>query len=535
MKKFLALLLSLVMLLSLAACGGNNTGGTTGENTGSGNTSGSNTGDSTDTGDTAGTGEIQPTLTIGIASDINELDPQAQNDQINNNCLALTHQTLVFLANENNDYLPCLAESWEWTDDTHLVFHLVQNANFSDGTPFNADDVVFTYEKAMDPDRSAVAATLSLVESVEKIDDYTVQFVTSSYSNELLAVLAGYPLVILSKEAYEDPSNEKPYLIGTGRYVFNEWKQSEYVSFVKNENFWGEDPGVAEEIIFRPILESASRVAALQSGEIDVCIDPPINDLQFLEEDENVVVHNQAGTRLFYFGFNCEHEPFDNQTLRQAISCAIDKQTIVDVVLQGYGQTQKTVVNRGVWSFYDDMEGYEYDVERAKELMAEAGYPDGLDEPVTLYAANSSPYSTIAPMIQQYLSVIGIQVEIVTRDEATLKADCQAGEHDLFLWRWNVIDRLDEIYTELFSTDYATNYHQYSDPWVDEMCVKILTEKDRDTREQLSIEMQEYLVEACPQVPLYVADLVIAYREGLTGQYLFGGGNHNWSWAYVQN
>ena len=99
MKKFLALLLSLVMLLSLAACGGNNTGGTTGENTGSGNTSGSNTGDSTDTGDTAGTGEIQPTLTIGIASDINNLDPQDQNYQSNNNCIAPTHQTLVFLAN----------------------------------------------------------------------------------------------------------------------------------------------------------------------------------------------------------------------------------------------------------------------------------------------------------------------------------------------------------------------------------------------------------------------------------------------------
>ena len=82
------------------------------------------------------------------------------------------------------------------------MFHLVQNATFSDGTPFNADDVVFTYEKAMDPDRSVVAATLSLVESVEKIDEYTVQFVTSSYSNELLAVLAGYPLVILSEDAY---------------------------------------------------------------------------------------------------------------------------------------------------------------------------------------------------------------------------------------------------------------------------------------------------------------------------------------------
>ena len=524
MKKFLALLLSVVMLLSLAACGSSNNGGDS-------NSSG---GDSSNSDASSGTGEIQSKLTIGIASDINELDPQAQNDQINNNCIALTHQTLVFLANENNDYLPCLAESWEWTDDTHLVFHLVQNACFSDGTPFNADDVVFTYEKAMDPDRSAVAATLGLVESVEKIDDYTVQFTTSSYSNELLAVLAGYALVILSEDAYNDASNDQPYLVGTGRYVYEEWKEGQYVRFVKNENYWGDDPGVAEVIEFRPILEAASRVAALQSGDIDVCIDPPVNMLEALKADDNIVVENRDGTRLFYLGFNCEKAPFDNQKLRQAVSCAIDKETIIQVVLQGLGTSQKTVVNRGVWSFYDDMEGFEYDVDRAKELMAEAGYEPG-ELTVDLYVSNAAPYTTIAPLIKTYVEAIGITVNIEQFDEATLKDKCQSGEQQMFLWRWNVIDRLDEIYTELFSTDYATNYHQYSDSYVDEMAVKVLTEKDRDTREQLSIELQEYLVEACPQAPLYVADLVIAYRKGLTGTYLFGGGNHNWSWAYVQN
>ena len=524
MKKFLALLLSVVMLLSLAACGSSNNGGGS-------NSSG---GDSSNSDASSGTGEIQSKLTIGIASDINELDPQAQNDQINNNCIALTHQTLVFLANENNDYLPSLAESWEWTDDTHLVFHLVQNACFSDGTPFNADDVVFTYEKAMDPDRSAVAATLGLVESVEKIDDYTVQFTTSSYSNELLAVLAGYPLVILSEDAYNDASNDQPYLVGTGRYVYEDWKEGQYVRFVKNENYWGDDPGVAEVIEFRPILEAASRVAALQSGDIDVCIDPPVNMLEALKADDNIVVENRDGTRLFYLGFNCEKAPFDNQKLRQAVSCAIDKETIIQVVLQGLGKSQKTVVNRGVWSFYDDMEGFEYDVDRAKELMAEAGYEPG-ELTVDLYVSNAAPYTTIAPLIKTYVEAIGITVNIEQFDEATLKDKCQSGEQQMFLWRWNVIDRLDEIYTELFSTDYATNYHQYSDSYVDEMAVKVLTEKDRDTREQLSIELQEYLVEACPQAPLYVADLVIAYRKGLTGTYLFGGGNHNWSWAYVQN
>ena len=521
MKRSLALLLALVMMFALVACGGGNS---------------SNTGNSGNTGNAGGEeGSIpgvQKTLTIGIASDINELDPQQQNDQINNNCLALTHQTLAFLTNENNEYLPALAESWEWTDDTHLVFHLVQNACFNDGTPFNADDVVFTYEKAMDPDQSAVAATLSLVESVEKIDEYTVQFVTKSYSNELLAVLAGYPLSILSKEAYEDPSNEQPYLVGTGRYKFVEWKEGQYVKFERNENFWGDDPGQADEIIFKPILEPASRVAALQSGDIDVCIDPPINMLEQLKSDENVTVENRDGTRLFYLGFNCEKAPFDNETVRQAVACAIDRDMIINVALQGLGKAQTTVVNRGVWSFYDDMEGFDYDVERAKSLLSEAGIKEG-DLTVDLYISNAAPYTTIAPIIKQNVEAIGIGVNIVTFDEATLKSECQSGNQQMFLWRWNVIDRLDEIYTELFSTDYATNYHQYSDPFVDDMAKKVLTEKDKDTRYDLSVELQEYLVNACPQVPLYVADLVIAYDKNLQGQYLFGGGNHNWSWAYV--
>ena len=518
MKRILAMLLALVMVFALVACGGND-----GNNGGSGG--------STTKGEEGSIPGVQKTLTIGIASDINELDPQMQNDQINNNCIALTHQPLVFLTNDTNEQVACLAERWEWTDDTHLIFHLVQNATFNDGSPFTADDVVFTFEKAMDPDQSAVAATLQLVESVNKIDEYTVEFVTKSYSNELLAVLAGYPLVILSKAAYES-GMDKPYTVGTGRYKFVEWKEGQYVKFERNENFWGDDPGKADEIIFKPILESASRVAALQSGDIDVCIDPPINMLETLKADENVTVHNQAGTRLFYLGFNCEKAPFDNQTLRQAIACAINREEIIQGVLSGYGQAQTTVVNRGVWSFYDEMEGFDYDVDRAKQLLSEAGYSEG-ELTVDLYIANGSPYTSIAPIIQNYLSAIGVTVKVNQFDEATLKSECQSGNQQMFLWRWNVIDRLDEIYTELFSTDYPTNYHQYSDPYVDEMAVKVLTEKDKETRLQLSQDLQTYLVEACPQVPLYVADLVIAYDKNLQGQYLFGGGNHNWSWAYV--
>ena len=219
MKKILALLLVVVMVLGLVACGSKNETPSTGE-------TGGNTSGDVATGTEGGTGAIQDTLTIGIASDINGLNPQRQNDQINNNCLALTHQPLVFLTNDTNEHVPNLAKSCEWVDDNHLVFELVENAVFSDGTPMTAEDVEFTFTMAIDPEQSNISGSLSLIEKVEAIGDYTVEFTTKNYSNELLSVLAGYPTVIQSKAAYES-GMEEPWYIGTGRYVFSEGKEGQ--------------------------------------------------------------------------------------------------------------------------------------------------------------------------------------------------------------------------------------------------------------------------------------------------------------------
>jgi peptide/nickel transport system substrate-binding protein len=515
MKKMIALLLVAVMFLGLAAC-----------SKGTGSTSAAGSGSS----------NIQDTLTIGTAQDINSLDLQSQNDQINNNCLALTHESLIKLTNDAAEtgtvYVAQLAKSWEWEDDNTLVFHLNDGIKFSDGNPCTADDCVFTYEMAIDPN-SALASELSIIKSVEARDDATFVIHTESYSNDLLASIASKPLGIQSRKAY-DSKQDKPYLIGTGPYKLEEWKEGQYVKFIKVDSYWGSEPGVAKEIIFKPILEAASRVIALQNGEIDVCIDPPTTELDFLKDDKNITVLEKDGTRLFYLGFNCAKAPFDNKTLRQAVACAIDKQAIVDVVLSGKGKTQNTVVNRGVWSFYDedDLGAYTYDVEKAKKLLADAGYKEG-ELSVELYAATDSPYKDIAPIIQADLAAIGITVKIVSLDQATLKSECQAGSQQLFLWRWNVIDRLSEVFADLYTTDSASNYHHFSDSYVDEMAAKITAEKDQDTRMKESVELQKYLAEATPQVPLYVANLVIAYKKGLTGTYLFGGGNHDWSHAYV--
>ena len=512
MKKLFALLLAVIMVFSLVACGG---------------------------------GGESNTLTIGTAQDINNLNPQMQNDQINNNAITLSHQGLIYLKNPAEQaatgsvYGPMIAESWEWEDDNTLVFHLFEGVKFSDGSACTAEDCVFTYEMAMSPE-SNTSGSLGLLTGVEARDELTFVVKTSSYSNDLMSALSTKPMVIQSKDAYEDPNNAEPWLIGTGQYKLESWVEGQSATFVKNENYWCTDtegmnaPGVADKIIFKPLLEATSRVMALQNGEIDVCIDPLTTELQFLENDKNLVVHTEAGTRLFYFGFNCEDEDLSNKTLRQAISCAIDKDAIVQIVLGGMGKTQNTVVNRGVPTFYDeaDLGAYSYDVERAKKLLAEAGYAEG-ELTFDLYAATDDPYKTIAPLVQNNLKEIGINVNIVSLDQATLKAECQTGNQQLFLWRWNVIDRLSEIYSELFGTGYASNYHHYYNTEVDDMAYEILTVKDQDARTAKSVELQKYLAEECPQVPLYVADLVIAYRDGLTGTYFFGGGNHVWTHAHV--
>lgn len=537
MKKRIALLLSAVMVVSaLTACGGGKTsGGSTSTTAAAGETSAETTASD-------GTvGAHKDSLIIGTDADINSLDLQQQQDQINNIVLKNTHQTLVFFNNDpeaEERFEPCLATSWEFTDDTHIKMTLRDDVYFNDGaqTPMTAEDVKFTLDMAM---TTMAAPNLTGFVACNVVDDHTIEIEIESYNNEFVQSLASVNLSIQSKKAYDD-GVEDPYYIGTGPYKFDEWVEGEYCRLVKVDDYWGnslpaEDnlsAGVVETLEFRPYIESSSRVIALQAGEIDVCVNPPINELEYLEEDSNITVYEQAGTRLFYFAFNVEKAPWDNQKLRQAVACAIDRNAVLEAAVYGKGTPQTTILNRGLWGFYDDMEGFDYDVDRAKELMAEAGYPDG-GITTTLTYASGAPYDQIATVIQANLAEIGVTVTLNQMETATLKSTCVEGGQELFLWRWNEDSKVDFVYRDLFYTGSGSNYHHYSDAKADELTDLVATEKDPEKRLADAKELQEYLVDACPQVPLYIANLVIAYNKNLKGEYLYGGGNHDWRHAYI--
>lgn len=479
-------------------------------------------------------------LIIGTDTDINTLDLQNQQDQVNNIVLKNTHQTLVFFNNGSQGdvrFVPGLAKSWEFVDDTHIKMLLRDDVYFNDGnkTPMTAEDVKFTLDMAMG---NKVASILKGFVECNVLDAHSIEIVIEEYNNEFIQSLSSVPLSIQSKKAYDD-GVENPYYIGTGPYKFEEWVEGEYCRLRKVEEYWGNSlaaeenfsAGVAEIIEFRPMPEASARVIALQNGEIDVCINPPINELPNLETDDNVTVFEKAGTRLFYFGFNTQKAPWDNLKLRQAVACAIDRKSVLEVALYGKGTLQKTILNRGLWGFYDEMPGFDYDVERAKALLAESGVGEGLQ--ATLNYASGAPYEQIATVIQANLADIGIDVKLEPLETATHKTNCVEGKHELFLWRWNEDSKVDFVYRDLFYTGSGSNYHHYADSKADELIDLVATEKDQEKRMAHGIELQEYLVEACPQVPLYIANLVIAYNKNLKGDYFYGGGNHDWRHAYI--
>ena len=542
MKKRIALLLSVAMLVGMmAGCGGGSKDSGGGTTTTPAAEAGQTAGGTAEGGSGPAVPAHKETLVIGTDADINTLDLQKQQDQINNIILKNTHQTLVFFTNGADGeerFVPCLATDWEFKDDTHIVMHLRDDVYFNDGnkTPMTAEDVKFTLDMAME---NMVASNLAGYVACNVVDDHTIEIEIESYNNEFVQTLASVPLSIQSKKAYDDGVTD-PFYIGTGPYKFDEWVEGEYCRIVKVADYWGNDipagenlaPGVSDAIEFRPYIEASSRVIALQSGEIDVCVNPPINELQYLEEDKNITVFEQPGTRLFYFAFNVEKAPWDNQKLRQAVACAIDRDAVLEAAVYGKGTLQKTILNRGLWGFYDDMEGFNYDVDRAKALMAEAGYPDGGIK-TTLSYASGTPYEQIATVIQANLAAIGVEATLEPMETATLKSACVDGSQELFLWRWNEDSKVDFVYRDLFYTDPGSNYHHYSDSKVDGLVDTVATEKDPEKRLAAAQELQEYLVDACPQVPLYIANLVIAYNKNLQGQYLFGGGNHDWRHAYI--
>ena len=527
MKRFMLILLCFAMLLSTVACGGNTeTENPAEENKGS------------ETVDTPVTDEevtYQETITIGVANDITTLDPQGSNTDANMMAFTLTHETLVEVDPETNEVIPGLATSWETSPDgCTFTFETPEGVTFTDGTPCTANDVKYTYERATES--SFTKTKVELVTGIEVIDDTHVAVTISKPSQDFLMLLAHQSMSILSEKL--TTSDEFGYQIGTGRFAVEEWTPGDQISFIRYDDFHGEK-APTQRVIFRLIKEEASRLISLQTGEIDVCVDPLNTDLGYIEEDEALELVKVPNYVMLYLAINNEQPGLDNVHVRKAIAYASDKESMIEVGYNGEGFVHDHWINRGQFGWNDDLDVYEYDLTKAADELAQSGYKPGELNFRLIY--NGTAKENMALVLQSDLAEIGIGLELIKLETAALKGilNDAALDYDLCLYQ----------FTDNLGTDFTlrNQYGSYDDGGVlkkngsnranmkdadyNAMIDAALVEQDPAKREQMYNEIEEYLNERVPIVPVATSYVNIGIKAGLSGVKWNGTAKHDYRYV----
>ena len=463
----------------------------------------------------------QSRLVVAQGADPVTLDAGMTTGTTTANVVGNIYDTLVIRADDMS-LVPGLAVSWEPVDDVTWRFELREGVTFHNGEPFTAEAVKFSFDRVLDPERSAPQASyIATIGHVEVIDDFTIDIVTSNPDPILVARLAKAVAGIVPpgyvQEVGDDRVAQNP--IGTGPFEFVEWVRDERLVLRANESYWRTPPQV-DELVFRPIPNLATRTSALLSGDVDLIVNVPVPQAPMVDRNPGVdlvAVDIQAGE---YLGYNLriEDSPLQDKRVRIAINHAIDVDSIIEGVLDGYATRRSSPVTPLDFGYYD-VEPYPYDLEVARSLLAEAGFPNGeglslkFDTPTGRYPMDQQ----VSEVIAAQLTDLGIDIEFEVHEWGNylgLFQNDQLG--DLFLLGWGSITTLDAdaaLYDELTC---GKTYSTYCDPELDAVLEEARTIIDPQRREELYAEALYMIHDDPPWLFMYQERSLYGMSERVT-------------------
>lgn len=484
----------------------------------------------------------QDTLIMGRGGDSAALDPAIVTD---GESLKIGHQvfdSLIEYKEGTTEVEGALAESWEVTPDgLKYTFKLRQGVTFHDGTEFNADAVAFNFKRWDDPkseykfegdsfdyyDSMFGPDGSRVIKEVKVVDPYTIEFILNQPQAPFLQNIAMTCFGIASPKAIQEKKeNFKSEPVGTGPFVFKEWKRNDSITLEKNPNYWKEGLPKLSKVIVRSIPDNSARFNALQNGEIDLMEDLSPDDLSVLESNAELQKIERPSFNVAYLGFNFKNKPFDDVKVRQALNYAVNKQGIIDAFFAGQAKPAVNPMPPTLWGYNDSIQDYPYDLEKAKQLLAEAGYPNGLPDEVTFYAMPvSRPYmpdgKKVAEAIQADFEKIGVKVKIESPEWATYLDETKVGEKDdiyMLGWTGDNGDPDNFIYTLLDKDSIPGNNRNF---YVNEKLHTILVaaqkEVDQSKRAELYKEAQVIIKEDAPWIPLVHSVPLLAGKANLKG------------------
>lgn len=466
------------------------------------------------------------TLTIGMGAEPESLDPVAMTSAPAATVGEHVVERLIYME-EDGSLTPMLATSWSSNDDgTVWSFEIREGVQFHDGEMLNAEAVAANLQRFVDPDvGAAYSFLLGTVEEIEAVEEYTLQLSLSQPFAPILSHLSHSFVGILSPAQIDGlaPDARIEIPVGTGPYVMDTWNRGESIELSVNENYWADVPAIPN-VAFSFIPESSALIVALETGEIDAMMRVPPQEVDRLEADSNIEVVRQESVRTVYIGFNNIREPFNDPLVRQALNHAIDKQAIVDGLFEGFTVADAPVVP-AVFG-HASVGPYEYDPERARELLAEAGYADGFEMTLHHPTGRYPLDSTVAEVLQDQLSEVGIDVTLETREWSSyLSFTGQApedAEYDAFMLGWGTVT-LDSdygLYALLHSNQWNPNGNNrgfYRNDEVDALLDEARVTTDQDARAELYAEAMEIIWDDAPWIFLYNQGQVNANRTYVEG------------------
>ncbi|MCA1287492.1 ABC transporter substrate-binding protein [Salipiger bermudensis] len=455
-------------------------------------------------------------LIVGQIAEPKALDPAAVTAVNDFRILMNVYDGLVRYKSGTLEVEPALATAWEISEDgTEYTFTLREGVTFHDGSPFNAEAVVFNFERMLNEDHPyhdtgpfPLAFFFSSVSSVEAIDTKTVKFTLSEPYAPFLSNLA-YPTgLIVSPAAVEQHGADfgrNPS--GTGAFTFAEWRSNEAVVVEANPDYWDGAPEL-QAVVFRPITDANTRTAEMLAGGIDMMVEvPPVALSQF--QDDAFQVFEQAGPHVWFLILNAKEGPFADKRVRQAANYAINKEALVNDVLEGTAEVAAGPTPPAfAWAYNEALDPYPYDPEKAKELIAEAG-AEGAELTFYVTEGGSGMLDPVAmgTAIQADLNAVGLDTTIETYEWNTFLGQVNPGlegKADMaeMAWMTNDPDTLPflALRTEAWPDKGGFNSGYYSNPEVDELLEKARVATDQDERAVLYRQMQEIVQEDAPWV-----------------------------------
>ena len=476
---------------------------------------------------------------MAVASTFTTMDPYDANDTLSQAVVKSFYQGL-FGFDKDMKLQHVLAESYEVSKDglTYTI-KLRKGIKFHDGTDFKSDAVKANLDRVTNPENKLKRFSLfSVVAKTEVVDDYTARIVLSKPFSAFINVLAHPSSVMISPTALKKYGSKDIAFnpVGTGPYLFVEWKQTDHLKVKKNPNYWKPGLPKVDAITWKPVVDNNSRAAMLQTGEAHFTFPVPYEQADLLKSKADLELVAAPSIVHRYMSMNVTKKPFDNLKVRQAINYAINKEALAKVAFNGYAFPAEGVAPQGV-DYAVKMAPWPYDVAKAKQLLAEAGYPNGFETEL-LSAYNHTTAQKVIQFLQQQLGQVGIRAKIQAL-EAGQRVEMVEGVQDpaaagvrLYYVGWSSsTGEADWALRPLLASEswpprlFNTAY--YKNEKVDANLSKALAVTDRAEKTKLYREAQEQIWNDAPWATLVTERLLSAHNKKLSGVYVMPDASFN--------